>query len=308
MGRQRFSGEDAALMRRQYKQGMSTVEIGKAWSATPTVVNRVIRRNGGHVRSLREARGCVPKAVAAAMASEYKARHLSAPQLAKEHGYSVKAVRAALTASGIRLRVGCAKLSQSDKEKIAKLYITGESGTALSQLFGVTNRAIYSLLEKLGIARREPGAGGDSLLDAARGTGRFRNVRATILYAVTLKGYEGFIKFGIAYDFQKRKHGSSQLYSQLLCSVDFKTREDAFIAEQLILRITSGRNQYPADLKESGWIGWKEIRRCTPESAAKLIANAAKELEGEGLWMTALKLLARTDAEKDACSQRLNAG
>jgi transposase len=250
----------------------------------------------------------VPEAVAAVIASEYKTKHLSAPQLAKEHGYSVKAVRAALATSGVKMRVGRAKLSESDKEKIAKLYAAGESGTALCQLFGVTNKTIYNLLEKLGITRREPGAGGDSLLDAARGTGRFKNARTTTLYAVTLKGYKGYIKFGIAYDFEKRKHCSNQLYSQLLYSAVFKTREDAFIAEQLILKITSGKSQHPVELKESGWIGWREIRKCTPEAAVKLIARAVREIDDKGLWMTAMQLLAKTDAEKDACSQRLDAG
>jgi len=303
-----FTDEQESEIADAYKSGASTVALSRRWGVTSRTINRIVRKKGTPIRDISVAQRRVPAEKYPEILSAYEEKRHSIDRISAELGFSPAAVRTALGRSGATMRKGRGKLSENDREEIVRLYKQGKSGTLICKLFGVTNRVVYLVLAQRGISARPAGAGGDTLLNAAQGVGRFASHRETWLYVAELRGHPDHLKIGIAFDCEKRKHGSQGVYGKFLFMHAFKTREEAFIAEQIILLKTSEYAACPATLIQDKWIGKQEVRKIGWQCLAKIATEVCASIQARCCWAMALSELPMAKAERLACTERAVTG
>lgn len=90
------------------------------------------------------------------LSSLYQGGH-SLPSLAARFGIHRGTVKGHLRRAGVPLRPGNqAKLSDENKDEIAKLYESGLSIHKLAQQFGVTDNPVHNALRERGVRIRDP--------------------------------------------------------------------------------------------------------------------------------------------------------
>ncbi|MEO7016411.1 MAG: helix-turn-helix domain-containing protein [Leifsonia sp.] len=81
----------------------------------------------------------------------------SLPSLAARYGIHPATVKDHLRRDGIPIRPGNqAKLSEEDKDEIARLYESGLSIHQLALRFGVTDNPVHKTLKERGVRMRDP--------------------------------------------------------------------------------------------------------------------------------------------------------
>jgi DNA-directed RNA polymerase specialized sigma24 family protein len=291
-----------------YKEGWNTVRLAEKYGIGDGTVGRYLDRAGVQKRTWSEARGGLSDEQKREVVKKYLNGETSV-DIAKEYNVYYSTILRAVKESGNEIRT----LSESkimkverqlDTDDIIGRYIGGESALSIAIDYPVTDAGIRSLLVRRGVEIRDKGTWGDSIRNILDGTGNYCNQRETEYYIFTLNGFPGILKPGIAHDSEKRKSVSSGYYGNPILVQGYKTREEAYLLEQVILDQTSQHSVRPQELENINWEGIGELSFIEEDSMISIFEFFNSELEELGVWEFASAYVPMTEAERQECLKR----
>ena len=300
----RFTDRQEAEIAAQYP-AKSTVELAKIYGTSADTIIRVIKRQGGEIRSRSEVqRRKFTDEQGQIICQRYLAGE-STVDLAELYNAGVNTITSAIKRQGGKIRSASeSRRSFTDEQEaeIAAQY-PEKSTYQLAELYNVSDVTIRSALERQGVDRCPVGEFGDSVQHAINGTGYHQHQRECEFYLFELARYsDTHCKPGIAFDIDKRVRLGEGEYGAEVLRLVFATRAEAYFLEQAVLDATRGSAGYPDEL--IGWIGHTEVRSMPASDMEPIVLRLAEELEDLGVWEFAARYVPMTAAQRAICQQR----
>jgi len=304
-----LSAEEKQGMVDLYKQGWNTVQLAEKYGMGDGTIGRYLEEAGVQKRTWSEARGGLSNKQKEEVVSRYLDGETSV-DIAKDYEVFYSTILRAVKESGNEIRsLSESKIMKTERDldidDIVNRYEKGESAISIAEDYPVTDAGIRSLLRRQGVEIRDKGTWGDSVRNIIDGTGNFINDRDTEYYIVTIHGYPGILKPGIAHDADKRKEVSSGYYDQAILVQTYGTRAEAYLLEQAILDQTSAYSVRPKELEEKGWEGIGELRQIEEKELVSIFEFFHNELLEMGIWSFASAYVPMTNKEKEDCENKM---
>tara|TARA_Y100000589_G_scaffold247404_1_gene235365 strand:- start:43 stop:1587 length:1545 start_codon:yes stop_codon:yes gene_type:complete len=282
----------------RYINGENTVELAKDFQCDPGTIGDILKNN-----EIKLYNGKIPIVHHSDICRRYMGGENSY-DIGRDYDCSYSCIISVLNFNNIKTRdviENQGGIPRDQYPKLLKLYDEGKTLFQLSELYEVSERAVWGIFERLGVERRLVTAGSDSVKNALDFKKNFRKIRKTDFYIYELKDFDGFLKLGIAFDKEDRKKYSRGRYGDEKLSKTFGTRHEAYFIEQALLEITKDFADCPEELIKQKWVGVTEVRKMEIEYLENLFNEFKYKIKNMGIWLFAAEFVPMSLKEKERC-------